>query len=271
VTRPQFHYDWHWFWPTGDGELGNNGIHFLDAARTMLNLSGPGSATLSFGTRSGYADAAETPHTQTSLTLFPEVTLVTEIRNLKDVADVAGLGMGVQIHGTEGSVVWKAHSPEVIVLDPAGMPVKTLLGEGNHFEKHVANFLAAVRAHDPRLLAAEIGEGVQSTALCHLGNISYRLGTDLPFESIVERIAAREPKDDAAQLVDRVRRMLVANGCEPAGSTIRCGAWVETAAGKGTSAQALATDSGPVLVAGPARDLERLEYRAPFRLPPARG
>ena len=112
---------------------------------------------------------------------------------------------------------------------------------------------------------------MQSTALCHLGNISYRLGTDLPFESIVARIAAREPKDDAAKLVDRVRRMLVANGCEPAGGTIRCGEWVETAAGKSTSAQALAADSGPVLVAGPARDLERLEYRAPFRLPPARG
>ena len=271
LTRPQFHYDWHWFWPTGDGDLGNNGIHFLDAARTMLDLSGPGSATLSFGTRSGYADAAETPHTQTSLTLFPDVTLVTEIRNLKAVADVDGLGMGVQIHGTEGSVVWKAHSPEVAVLDLAGRPVKTLPGEGNHFSNHVANFLAAVRAHDPGLLAAEISEGVQSTALCHLGNISYRLGTELTFESIVKRIAAREPQDDPAQLVDRVRRMLVANGCDPAGGTIRCGEWVETAAGKSTSAQALAADSGPVLVEGPARDLERLEYRAPFLLPPARG
>jgi len=270
LTRPQFHYDWHWFWPTGDGDLGNNGIHFLDAARNMLDLSGPGLATLSFGTRAGYADAAETPHTQTSLTLFPDVTLVTEIRNLKDVADVDGLGMGIQIHGTEGSVVWKAHSPTVAVLDPAGMPVKTISGEGNHFEKHVANFLAAVRAHDPQRLAAEIGEGVQSTALCHLGNISYRLGTELAPEDIVARIDARQPNDDAAKLVDRVRRMLAANGCAPADGMIRCGEWVETAAGKATDALALAADSGPVLVEGPARDLERLVYRAPFLLPPAR-
>jgi len=270
LTRPQFHYDWHWFWPTGDGDLGNNGIHFLDAARNMLDLSGPGLATLSFGTRGGYADAAETPHTQTSLTLFPDVTLVTEIRNLKDVADVDGLGMGIQIHGTEGSVVWKAHSPTVAVLDPAGMPVKTISGEGNHFEKHVANFLAAVRAHDPQRLAAEIGEGVQSTALCHLGNISYRLGTELAPEEIVARIDARQPKDDAAKLVDRVRRMLAANGCEPADGMIRCGEWVETVTGKATDALSLAADSGPVLVEGSARDLERLEYRAPFLLPPAR-
>jgi predicted dehydrogenase len=270
LTRPQFHYDWHWFWPTGDGDLGNNGIHFLDAARNMLDLSGPGLATLSFGTRAGYADAAETPHTQTSLTLFPDVTLVTEIRNLKDVADVDGLGMGIQIHGTEGSVVWKAHSPTVAVLDPAGMPVKTISGEGNHFEKHVANFLAAVRAHDPQRLAAEISEGVQSTALCHLGNISYRLGTELAPEDIVARIVARQPKDDAAKLVDRVRRMLAANGCEPADGALRCGEWIETVTGKATSALALAADGGPVLVEGPARELERLEYRAPFLLPPAR-
>jgi len=199
------------------------------------------------------------------------VTLVTEIRNLKDVADVDGLGTGVQIHGTEGSVVWKSQSPEVAVLDRNGMPVKTITGEGNHFSAHVVDFLSAVRARDPGLLAAEIGEGVQSTALCHLGNISWRLGEDLPFDDIVARIAARQPKDDAGKLVERVRRILVANGCEPASGAIRCGAWVETAAGKATSAAALTADSGPVLAEGPARDLERLEYRAPFRLPPARG
>lgn len=271
LTRPTFHYDWHWFWGTGDGDLGNNGIHFLDAARNVLALTGPGVATLSFGTRAGYADAAETPHTQTTLTLFPDVTLVTEIRNLEAVADVDGLGTGVQIHGTEGSVVWKSQSPEVTVLDPAGRAVKTLSGEGNHFGTHVANFLAAVRRGTPGFLAAEIAEGVQSTALCHLGNISYRLGEDLPFEAIVERIAAREPKDDAGKLVDRVRRMLAENGCEPAGGSIRCGRWIETAPGKATSAAALVTEGGPVLADGQARALERLDYRAPFLLPPARG
>ena len=271
VTRPQFHYDWHWFWSTGDGDLGNNGIHFLDAARNMLGLEGPGAATLSFGTRHGYADAAETPHTQTSLTLFPDMTLVTEIRNLKSVADVDGLGTGVHIHGTEGSLVWKSQAPEVTVLDRDGMPTKTISGEGNQFGNHVANFLAAVRRREPGLLAAGIGEGVQSTALCHLGNISWRLGDDLAFDEIASRIGVRHPKDDADGLVARVRGMLRENGCEPADGVIRCGPWVETAAGKETSAAALTTDAGPVLADERARALERLDYRAPFLLPPRAG
>ncbi len=271
LTRPQFHYDWHWFWHTGDGDLGNNGIHFLDAARNLLALSGPGSATLSFGTRTGYADSAQTPHTQLSVTLFPDVKLVTEIRNLKTASDVDGLAMGVQIHGTEGSVVWKSQSPEVTVLDLSGAVVKTISGRGDHLGHHFANFVAAVRTRDPQALAATIEEGVQSTALCHLGNISYRLGEELSFETIAARLSERTTTIDADKLLTRLRQHLADNGCQPATGTIRCGAWVETAAGKATSAAALVADSGPVLVDPRAQALERLDYRAAFLLPPPRG
>jgi hypothetical protein len=271
LPRPQFHYDWHWFWPTGDGDLGNNGIHFLDAARNLLDLAGPGLATLSFGTRSGYADASETPHTQESVTLLPEVTLVTEIRNLKTAALVDGLATGVQIQGDAGSIVWKSQSPEVAVLDPAGAVVKTISGRGDHQKHHFANFIAAVKSGDPRALAAGIAEGVQSTALCHLGNISYRLGGECSFDGIASRLAERTAAEGAETLVARVRGHLAENGCEPATGTIRCGPWVETVTGKATSAAALTTDGGPVLAEGPGRDLERLEYRRPFLLPPPRS
>ena len=271
LTRPQFHYDWHWFWATGDGDLGNNGIHFLDAARNLLDLSGPGLATLSFGTRCGYADAAETPHTQVSVTRFPEVTLVTEIRNLKTAAEVDGLATGVQIQGDAGSIVWKSQSPEVAVLDPAGAVVKMISGRGDHQKHHFANFVAAVKSGDPRALAAGIAEGVQSTALCHLGNISYRLGGECSFDGIASRLAERTAAEGAETLVARVRGHLAENGCEPATGTIRCGPWVDSVAGRATDAEALTADSGPVLADPRARALERLDYRPPFLLPPARG
>jgi predicted dehydrogenase len=61
LTRPKFHYDWHWFWNTGNGELGNNNIHSTDVCRWGLNVTGLGRAVISYGGRLGYTDAAETP------------------------------------------------------------------------------------------------------------------------------------------------------------------------------------------------------------------
>jgi len=98
-----------------------------------------------------------------------------------------------------------------------------------------------------------------------------QLGWKVVPEEIVARIADRRPNDDAAKLVDRIRHMLAANGCESAGGTIRCGPWIETVTGKATSAAALSTDGGPVLADPLAHEFERLEYRRPFLLPPPRS
>jgi predicted dehydrogenase len=263
LTRPQFHYDWHWFWSTGDGELGNNGIHMLDVIRLLLGLEGPGEATISFGTRAGYHDAAETPHTQTSITLFPKVTLVTEVSGLAKPAPIEGTDLGIVLHGEGGTLHWKTQAAEAIVRDPAGAVVRTIAAPPrDHVADHFANFLAAVRSRDGGPLAADIDEGRQSTALCHLGNISYRLGTDLPFAEVEAAISSRRIADDPRALVARTRAALEANGCLPDNQAIRCGTWVETvpAAGRGTEETAVARDPR-------AAALERLSYRDPFVLP----
>src|SRR2546426_6346031 len=64
LTRPKFHYDWHWFWNTGNGELGNNNIHSTDVCRWGLGVTGLGRTVLSYGGRLGYTDAGGTPNTQ---------------------------------------------------------------------------------------------------------------------------------------------------------------------------------------------------------------
>ena len=264
LTRPQFHYDWHWFWSTGDGELGNNGIHRLDVIRLLLGLEGPGEATISFGTRAGYHDAAETPHTQTSITLFPKVTLVTEICGLEKPTPIDGPSPGIVLHGAEGTLHWKNQAAEAVVRDPAGAIVRTIAAPArDHVADHFGNFIAAVRSRDSGKLAADIDQGRQSTALCHLGNMSYRLGGDLSFANVQATLATRPFADDAATLVSRMRGNLVANGCLPENGMIRCGAWVET----------VPTVGHGVEEAGVARDpqaaaIERLVYRDPFRLPP---
>ena len=64
LTRPQFHYDWHWMWDYGNGDLGNQGIHQMDLARWALNVNDLGQGVVSYGGRFGYEDAGETANTQ---------------------------------------------------------------------------------------------------------------------------------------------------------------------------------------------------------------
>lgn len=40
-SRNLVHYNWHWFWDYGNGELGNNGIHYINLARWGLNRQLP--------------------------------------------------------------------------------------------------------------------------------------------------------------------------------------------------------------------------------------
>src|SRR5438309_7605886 len=82
LTRPKFHYDWHWFWNTGNGELGNNNIHSTDVCRWGLGVTGLGRAVISYGGRLGYTDAAETPNTQVVIHDIGGQTIVTETRGL---------------------------------------------------------------------------------------------------------------------------------------------------------------------------------------------
>ncbi|MFM8634507.1 MAG: Gfo/Idh/MocA family protein, partial [Planctomycetia bacterium] len=263
LTRPHFHYDWHWFWSTGDGELGNNGIHLLDVIRLLLGLDGPGEATISFGTRAGYHDAAETPHTQTSITLFPNVTLVTEVCGLEKTTPIDGLAPGVVLHGTEGTLHWKTQAAEAVIRDPAGAVVQTIQQPArDHVADHFGTFLAAVRSRDSAMLAADIDQGRQSTALCHLGNMSYRLGSERSFADVQAALATRPFADDTAALVGRMRHALEANGCLPEDGRVCCGAWVETVptAGRGVEEVGVARDPR-------AAALERLVYRDPFLLP----
>src|SRR5438105_1711044 len=167
LTRPKFHYDWHWFWNTGNGELGNNNIHSTDVCRWGLDVTGLGRALISYGGRLGYIDAAETPNTQVVIHDFGGKTIVTETRGLKTEPFNPNYKGGWVFYGTEGIIAGES------LFDPEGKLVRTFEGRT---ESHFANFLNVVRSRKVSELHADILEGHQSTALCHIGNISYRLG-----------------------------------------------------------------------------------------------
>ena len=202
VTRPKFHYDWHWQWDFGNGDLGNQGIHQMDIARWGLQVHDVGEGVLSYGGRVGYfdkagnveEDAGETANTQVCIHKYGDKRLVFEVRGLPtekykgakilETEENKGADVGVIFYGTEGYVIMPSYSSG-IVFDKEGKVVKEFKGGGDHF----GNFLAACRSRKHEDLHADIEQGHLSSALCHLGNISYRLGQSLPIAEMKERLA----------------------------------------------------------------------------------
>jgi predicted dehydrogenase len=169
------HYNWHWFWDFGNGELGNNGIHLIDILRWDMRKRLP-VRVQSTGGRFGYQDQAQTPNSQNVTWVYEDGSIIVgQLRGLYTAEPMSWDFFGTKAHmhimadGRFRITVGRNKSSEPEMEYPADL---------NHFQ----NFADAVRARDPKLLHAEIEETYLSTALCHLGNISYRLGRELRFD-----------------------------------------------------------------------------------------
>jgi hypothetical protein len=132
---------------------------------------------LSLGGRFGYVDDGETANTQICLFDYGDCQLTFEVRGLL-TKDLLGAKVGNIFYGSEGYLVCPSYDTGV-VFSPKGEKIETFKGGGDHF----GNFVASVRSRKHTDLNADIVEGHLSSALCHLGNISYRLGSLQPFSS----------------------------------------------------------------------------------------
>lgn len=170
------HYNWHWFWDFGNGELGNNGIHMIDLVRWAMQRKLP-VRVHSTGGRWGYKDQGQTPNTQNVTWTYEDGALIVgQLRGLYTAEP-----MSWDFFGTKGHMHIMADGKFRIRMGRN----KELEPEITEFPAnidHFANFADAVRARDPKLLHAEIEETALSTAMCHLGNIAYRVGRDLKFD-----------------------------------------------------------------------------------------
>jgi predicted dehydrogenase len=218
LTRPQFHYDWHWFWETGNGELGNNNIHSLDVCRWGLGVTGLGRAVLSYGGRLGYTDAGQTPNTQVCIYDFGSQTIVSETRGLKTEPFNPSFKEGWIFYGTEGIIAGTS------LFDLEGKLVRSFMGKG---ESHFANFLKAVRSRKVSELHADILEGHQSTALCHIGNASWRLGRTASTAEIAEQLGKLKVHENVSETFDRTVQHLRDNEIDLAKSKLTLGVLLE--------------------------------------------
>jgi predicted dehydrogenase len=206
LTRPRFHYDWHWQWDYGNGDLGNQGIHQMDVGRWGLGVSGLGDSVIAYGGRLGYEDAGETANTQVSIHTFGDKTLVFETRGLKTDA-LEGAKVGNIFYGTRGYAVQNTYNGGT-AFDLDGNMIKSFSGGSD--SDHFANFVEAVRSRKTAL-NGDIEEGHYSSALCHLGNISYRLGESASPKEVEARLSGN---DEAVSTWQRTARHLADNGVD---------------------------------------------------------
>lgn len=210
LTRPKFHYDWHWQWEWGNGDLGNQGIHQMDIARWGLGVNQLSDKVISYGGRVGYEDAGETANTQVIMHEFGDKTLTFEVRGLK-TGDYKGAKVGVIFEGTDGYVVLPSYNGGA-AFDKKGNKIAEFKGGEDKF--HFENFLKAVRSRDAKELNADIEEGHYSSALCHTGNISYRLGETATLASLTGKLTELKTNDNFKDTLERTVLHLKDNGVD---------------------------------------------------------
>ena len=212
LMRKKLHYDWHWVWPTGNGDLGNQGVHQMDMGRWVLGETALSPRVLSVGGRLGYVDDGTTPNTIIVFHDYPTAPLIFEVRGLPASADsknmdkYRGVDIGLVVDCEGGSMVISDYTGAKI-LDKDGAEIKQFSGSSSHF----ANFIDAVRSRKHTDLRADILEGHLSSALCHTGNISYRLGKSHSPEEIHDAVKSNK---DLAEALGRMEQHLAANNVD---------------------------------------------------------
>jgi predicted dehydrogenase len=174
-TSNRLHYNWHWNWVYGNGELGNNGIHSIDLSRWGLGVDYP-TRVVSSGGRYVFNDDQTTADTHVVSFEFPdEKQIVWECLSCNRYG-MDGSGFGATFHGEKGTL--KMHEWGYKIFDDKNKEIASVDG-ADGLKAHIENFITAIRANDPKLLNSDIEEGHKSTLLCHLGNIAHRTGDSL--------------------------------------------------------------------------------------------
>ncbi len=274
LRRKKLHYDWHWHYTTGNGDVGNQGIHQMDVARWFLGEPGLPRHTLSIGGRLGYDDDGDTPNTQVVIHDYATAPLIFEVRGLPakggagasgggeaggvEASDAKsgamdkyrGVGVGNVIDCEGGYVVTSSYF-SATAYDKAGKVVKEFKGRDGHMQ----NFIDVVRSRKVADLRGPVLEGHVSSALCHLGNISHQLGRAAAPDALREKIRANAP---LAEAYGRMAEHLGANGVDlkKTPATLGVALTVDAKAERFTGADAAAANA-----------LLTRAYRAPFVVP----
>lgn len=201
ILRDSFHYDWHWSFNTGNGDVGNQGPHELDMICWALRDPGLPQFAFSVGGRLGWNDAGDTPNVQACCFRFAGgIPVGFEVRNLvpKPRTGYHGLdSTGVVVTTDRGEL--RAQRGGAVFVDPDGKQLHAWKGPARI--SHAANFIEAVRQGDRASLRSEVELGHHAAAMAHLANASFRLGRAGSLEE------ARKASADLAEFGGQLDRM----------------------------------------------------------------
>ncbi len=183
--RAKLHYDWHWNHVTGNGDLGNQNPHELDKCRWALGKQELPKRVVSLGGRLGYVDNGDVANSQVTIFAWDDAILISDVRGLPIKTPVTFGLPGAKpfekataiFYGTEGFVVSAAYHSGA-AFDHEGNPLGTW-SEGTRGQ-HFANFVKAIKSRRHEDLNLDIEDGHLSSALAHLGNVSWTLGEAVP-------------------------------------------------------------------------------------------
>ena len=222
----RFHYNWHWFWDTGNGDIGNQGIHEMDVARWGLGKESLPSRVVSTGGKMVFNDDQETPNTQIATFDYGDSEIVFEVRGLPTGPEGAILPGGGGRRGKKGGGDASSEQASAsantggrgcqigdlfygsdgwMCVDGSGFQIY----KGQYSEKtmderheggddtigHMENFLAAVRSRKHEDLHADVAVGVMSANLVHLANASYRVKRELKWDDASHRFVNDKEAD----------------------------------------------------------------------------
>ena len=206
------HYRWHWFYEFGNGDLGNQGVHEMDKARWSIKGGTLPKSVITFGGRLGYQDQADAASTEVSIMDFGETQLIFETRGLPS-GKYRGVGVG-NIFELEAGVICNQEFFPNDSDKKAPLPeVEYEMGPGGGCW---GNFIAAMRSRKTSDLNANVLEAHYSSALCHLANASYRVGTKVPY---VPRTDVFDDNPEALDAMVRTEKYLIDNEVEVGEST----------------------------------------------------
>ena len=190
IYREKLHYDWHWDWNTGSGEMGNWGVHVLDDLRNNIfrdSVALP-KRILGGGGRVALNDAGQTPNVHFAFFDTGSIPVVIGLSNLpaapgaKKSPDHPGPSSGYMAFCEGGR--FEGQRGRATAFDEDGKVIKEFKGNGD--VKHQANFIEAVRKQDRSILNAEIEVGNDSTGWCNLANVAFRAGSEFTREAAAE-------------------------------------------------------------------------------------